>query len=208
MGGVRTRKRSVRTPLSPCLVNRELRKRLDENIVRDCGHWIWVGGLSSDQRPAIRRQPGRGRAVSARRVVWEEYRGPVNVRLRRLCDEALCLAPDHMRPWVGCEEHGEPACRQCMRARQSRPWVCDCGLTLWRQHRKRHLQICAGPTAQRAPQMPDHAVTDALEDWKKGITPDRILRAYSTTPQALMRALYRRPDLDSSSFRSALQRVR
>lgn len=185
-------------------MTRERRKAVLDRVDKHDGHWLWTGTCDHRGRPVL---PG---GASARQEAWELWLGDPPGSIKPRCGEQHCLAPEHLGPGDLCPKgHDAPrtahrSCKACIAEAASAPWVCACGKTMRYDSRHRHLRTCPG--APRAPAMSADDVVDALEDWRNGITPDRILRAYSTTPQALIRALYRRPELDSRTFRAALQR--
>lgn len=177
---------------------RELKKRILANVLKDGRHWVWVGGVDSRGLPRMRREPGRGRALSARQLTWEAFVGTPVSRLRLTCDEPQCVAPECMREWVGCSRGHtgkltkDGGCVQCRRMAQRKRWTCgSCGQGMWTQSRKRHLQNCKGPEAPSAPESRPWHVQDAVNDWQRGITLERILETYSTTPGALAKRLER-----------------
>lgn len=84
-------------------LNRPIRERVDERIIRDSsGCWLWDGHLGRNGYGSIHvdRRPRY-----AHRVVWELERGPIpaGLTLDHLCRVRRCVNPDHLEPVSSAE---------------------------------------------------------------------------------------------------------
>lgn len=80
-------------------------KRIDRYRIEDRGHetpcWIW--NLSTDGRGLYPQVKYEGRTQQAHRVEWERRHGrPLpgghSIELHHLCEQTLCVNPDHLEP--------------------------------------------------------------------------------------------------------------
>lgn len=61
------------------------------------GCWVWTGHTDTEGRPNVRTVTS---STTGARFVWERMRGPLltNRVLHRLCENVLCVNPDHHEP--------------------------------------------------------------------------------------------------------------
>lgn len=173
--------------------NREQRRALLERIDKHDGHWLWTS-THGDRALVLKYE---GRRYNARRLAWQLYRQePLPQRIRMVCDEPRdCLNPTHMTAKEPCRLPGHVAdrwrtCIQCREARRSREkWRCDCGAVFRQDYRNRHT---CRPAIRQDPAALLVATQDAVRDYQRGMTPERICEAYGVKPDMLAQRLRRR----------------
>ena len=183
-------------------MNRELRQRIRQHVQVEGPHWAWLGNV--DKSPRL-WDADRGVAISARKAIWEEYGGQPVRRLVGTCGEPSCVRPEHMRPWGrdACirghqsERYPSGGCKACWADKAVRRYRCpDCLRTMVWDWQWGHRDVCPGEPDDTtpAPVAELRATQDAVDDCRKGMTPERICEAYAVQPDMLAKRLHRQPE--------------
>jgi hypothetical protein len=86
--------------------NHHARKSAVEYILKDRGYtspcWIWQRGQSHKKYGTLKRN---GKVQPAHRYFYERHFGPLppNKELHHLCEQKLCVNPDHLEPVTDTE---------------------------------------------------------------------------------------------------------
>lgn len=176
--------------------NRELRRALLERVDKHDGHWEWVGYFDNGV-PCLVGSDGK---TPARRASWEAWRDdpPPPGRIVAACGEP-CIRPEHLAPGR-CQAPGHrrdltrpDRCRDCENiAARARRWTCACGREMQAQNASRHLRACAGLPVDTPTAIAElRATQDAVRDYQRGMTPERICEVYGMKPDTLAQRLRR-----------------
>ena len=174
----------------------EQRRALLKRVDRHDGHWHWTGTTDHRLRPVL-WDPQTKRNLSARQLSWELAYGRPPGRLLAACGEPDCIRPDHLMSRERCiRGHLSPrtpagGCKACQAQAQAVPWTCEHGHTVRYNNRLRHLRTCRGAEPPPDPVAELSATQDAVEDYQRGMTPERICEAYGIAPGTLEQRLRR-----------------
>lgn len=141
-------------------------------------------------------------ATSARKAVWAAWRSDEPPpRLKPLCGERACVLPEHLIANDTCPAgHAAPrtahrSCKACIASAAGARWVCEgCGKPMRFDSRHRHLRTCTGAAPPLDPVAELRATQDAVRDYQRGMTPERICEAYGVKPDMLAQRLRRQDD--------------
>lgn len=172
---------------------RELRRALLERVEKHDGHWYWTGTSDHRGRPVLRD------AKSARKAVWAAWRtDEPPPRLKPLCGERACVLPEHLIANDTCPAgHTAPrtayrSCKACIASAAGARWVCEgCDKAMRFDSRHRHLRSCRGRPVDTEPIAALSATQDAVRDYQRGMTPERICEVYGMKPDTLAQRLRR-----------------
>src|SRR3990167_7266351 len=89
--------------LHPNCIPLPLRERIDRHSIPEpnTGCWLWTGQLSASGYGKLEvNRNGRRCKLSAHRVAFEVYKGPIpdGLCLDHLCRQRSCINPDHLEP--------------------------------------------------------------------------------------------------------------